>query len=211
MKHKAFTEIVAKSCRVPQKTVALFARNLKEAGLLTSGARGVNAPEMTVQDLTRMVISLCATDRPSEATGLTTRYCIAECPEDLTIEVQGKEVKILAGENLEGVLSGVLLAPTINLALLHPELTINWNTRTATLRLNGQAITFKAIDLSTDDSEGRGIITTRGVGGTDFLKMALPFYLEQMDGTTWESMVSEGRAQDAASQHIFGLRGNNDE
>lgn len=206
MKHKAFTEIVAHSCRVPQKTVALFARNLKEAGLLTSGARGVNAPEMTVLDLTRMVISLCATDRPSEATGLTNRYCIAECPEDVSIDVQGEEIDIPAGETLEGVLSGILLAPTIMLALLHPELTINWNTRTATLHLNGQAITFKAVDLSTDENDGRGIITTRGVGGTDFLEMALPFYLEQEDGTTWESMVSEGRAQAVTSKHVFSVK-----
>jgi hypothetical protein len=206
MKHKAFTEIVAHSCRVPQKTVALFARNLKEAGLLTSGARGVNAPEMTVLDLTRMVISLCATDRPSEATGLTNRYCIAECPEDVTITLGDGEVNFKKGWTLEDILSGVLMVDAITLMRLHPELTINWNNRTATLCLNGHNIHFKAADLSTDEDDGRGIITTRGIGGTDFAEMALPFYLEREDGTSWEEMTASGTAAKVASRHIFGVK-----
>ncbi|WPZ21626.1 hypothetical protein T7987_15900 [Sulfitobacter faviae] len=204
MKHKAFTEIVAHSCRVPQKTVALFARNLKEAGLLTSGARGVNAPEMTVLDLTRMTIALCATDRPSEATDLTERYCAAECSESTTIEVEGTEIGLSVDDTLESVLSSILSLHTIPLSLLHPELAINWNTCTATLGLNGQPVIFKAVNPADVKNAGRGIITTRGIGGSDFLEMALPFYLEQKDGTTWESMVKEGRTRATVSKHIFG-------
>jgi hypothetical protein len=206
MKHKAFTEIVAHSCRVPQKTVALFARNLKEAGLLTSGARGVNAPEMTVLDLTRMVISLCTTDRPSEATSLTNRYCIAECPEDVAITLGDHEVLFLKGFSLEAILSGMLSGDAMTLLRLHPELTIDWNNRTATLCINGQNIHFKAADLSTDEDDGRGIITTRGIGGTDFAQMALPFYLEREDGVSWEEMTASGTAAKVASRHIFGVK-----
>jgi hypothetical protein len=70
MKHTPFINLFSEKLGLPKKTVSLFARNLKEAGLLTSGARGVNAPDMTWVDLVRMTIAVCATDRPSEVVRL---------------------------------------------------------------------------------------------------------------------------------------------
>lgn len=74
MQSGPFIKFIADLCRVEEKTVTVFARALKEAGLLTSGARGVNAPHMLPLDAARLIVALLATDRPSEAVGLVNRY-----------------------------------------------------------------------------------------------------------------------------------------
>jgi hypothetical protein len=48
-------------------TVALVVRQLREHGLLTTGARGVNAPPMTPLDAARVLIALLVTDSPLDA------------------------------------------------------------------------------------------------------------------------------------------------
>ncbi len=45
----------------------MHARELRKAGLLTTGARGVNAPHMTTIDAARLLIALLTTDKPSQA------------------------------------------------------------------------------------------------------------------------------------------------
>src|SRR5262245_14138883 len=58
---------VAKGTEIPTATVAVYARVIREAGLLTTGARGVNAPQMTPLDGARLLLALVATDKPSLA------------------------------------------------------------------------------------------------------------------------------------------------
>lgn len=67
MKSGPFIKIVAQAYGVEESTVTLVARMLKEAGLMTTGARGVNAPEMTALDAARITIALLGTDRPGRA------------------------------------------------------------------------------------------------------------------------------------------------
>ena len=62
MKGAAFNHMIAQSLGKPEKTVSVVARHLKEAKLLTTGARGVNAPDMKPMDAARMVIALLTTD-----------------------------------------------------------------------------------------------------------------------------------------------------
>ena len=45
----------------------LYARNLREAGYIRSGARGVNAPEMTPIDAAALLTAILVTDRPNFA------------------------------------------------------------------------------------------------------------------------------------------------
>lgn len=52
---------------VAAPTVKEFARILKANGLLSTGARGVNAPHMTALDAARMTLALLGTERPSQA------------------------------------------------------------------------------------------------------------------------------------------------
>ncbi|PZO36598.1 MAG: hypothetical protein DCE92_08740 [Alphaproteobacteria bacterium] len=58
---------MAKSTGVPVGTVNLFFRNLREARLVTTGARGVNAPAMQRLDAARLLLAIAVTDRPVRA------------------------------------------------------------------------------------------------------------------------------------------------
>ena len=78
MKSGAFISLVAESYRVEPETVRLYARLLKSAGLLTTGARGVNAPDMTPLDAARMTIALLATDNPSKCVDRLKRFAALE-------------------------------------------------------------------------------------------------------------------------------------
>jgi hypothetical protein len=60
------SKIVAGATGVVPETVLLNTRILREAGLLTVGGRGSNAPAMTTRDAARLVIALLTTDRPSD-------------------------------------------------------------------------------------------------------------------------------------------------
>jgi hypothetical protein len=61
------TETIATATGVPKPTVALVVRSLREAGLLTTGARGRNAPRMTPLDAARILIALLGSERPVDA------------------------------------------------------------------------------------------------------------------------------------------------
>jgi hypothetical protein len=67
MRAGPFLSAVAAGLGVEAKTVRVFARELRLAGLLSTGARGVNAPDMTIEDLAKLIVAFLATDRPSKA------------------------------------------------------------------------------------------------------------------------------------------------
>lgn len=50
---------------MPEPTVTVVARALREAGLLTTGARGINAPEMSMRDVARLTLALMTGEPPS--------------------------------------------------------------------------------------------------------------------------------------------------
>lgn len=70
MRAGPFLSAVAAGLRVEEKTVRVFAREMRLAGLLSTGARGVNAPDMTIEDLAKLIVAFLATDRPSKAVEL---------------------------------------------------------------------------------------------------------------------------------------------
>jgi hypothetical protein len=63
----ALVRVVAAATETPEPTAAQFMRSLREAGLITTGARGVNAARMTFLDASRFLIALVVTDRPTKA------------------------------------------------------------------------------------------------------------------------------------------------
>lgn len=212
MKHHAFVEIVSQATAVPEKTVAIFARNLKSAGLLTSGARGVNAPEMTLLDLTRMVIALCATDRPSDAVEATNRYRTARCTNATVIKIANREIQVPVGEQLEDLLSNLLaipFAPFVNMSL---HLFIHWNRLEAELLIFGNRIIFGVSKTAAEtDAQSmgsfRGISTRRGLGSDELEQMVAPFFLEGVGGKTWEEIANDGNVAEVFAQYAFGLKG----
>ncbi|MBI6630703.1 hypothetical protein [Pontibaca salina] len=102
MKAAAFDKLIAQAYSVPLNSVTVHARNLKESGLLTTGARGTNAPDMKPLDAARMTIVLLSTDRPARAVESLSAYG------SLTLNTSYSEGDISAlGEDdrsLEGVL-----------------------------------------------------------------------------------------------------------
>lgn len=67
MKIGPFISVVASVYYQEEKTVTLLARYLKESGQLTSGARGVNAPEMSPRDLAVITIGLLISSKAKTA------------------------------------------------------------------------------------------------------------------------------------------------
>lgn len=63
----AMTKTIWAATGVAEPTVALVVRELREAGMLTTGARGVNAPQMTPLDAARVLLVLLVSERPADA------------------------------------------------------------------------------------------------------------------------------------------------
>lgn len=67
VKSGGFVSGMAAVLEIPEATVAGSFRVLRESGLMTSGARGVNAPDMTDLDAARLLIALLVSERPAFA------------------------------------------------------------------------------------------------------------------------------------------------
>lgn len=114
MKQGPFLQTIASALTQPFGSVKLYARELREAGLLTTGARGVNAPHMTPLDAARLVLAILATDKPSECVERVRRFGpIPYCPNSRSNctwreTIQPDEFhQIFVGETVEEVLAGM--------------------------------------------------------------------------------------------------------
>ena len=67
MKQAQFITLMSESLGVEEKTIKMIVRNLREAGLFTTGARGVNAPDIQPIDAVRVVIAVVASPSPGKA------------------------------------------------------------------------------------------------------------------------------------------------
>jgi len=74
MQAKKFNTLMSNAFAVPEKSVTVYTRMLKEAGLLTSGKGGRAAPHMTPLDAARVTIALLASDAPSQAVERVKRF-----------------------------------------------------------------------------------------------------------------------------------------
>jgi hypothetical protein len=61
-----FITLLSKTYGLHEPTVAAVARVMREAGWLTTGARGVNAPEMTHFDAARLTLALLSGEPPGK-------------------------------------------------------------------------------------------------------------------------------------------------
>lgn len=61
-----FISLLSETYGLPESSVAAVARVMREAGWLTTGARGVNAPEMTFVDAARLTLALLSGQPPSK-------------------------------------------------------------------------------------------------------------------------------------------------
>lgn len=59
--------LMATATEVPEATVVLFIRKLREDGLIATGARGVNAARLSYLEVARLLTALLVTDKPAKA------------------------------------------------------------------------------------------------------------------------------------------------
>lgn len=67
VKTTGFIDGIANATGFSSKTIRVAFRSLREAGLMTTGARGVNAPDMVSLDAARLLIWALVSDRPADA------------------------------------------------------------------------------------------------------------------------------------------------
>ncbi|MCA0850866.1 hypothetical protein [Salipiger thiooxidans] len=67
MKQAQFISLMSDSLGIEEKTLRIVVRTLRLEGLFTTGARGVNAPDMTPLDVARVTIAVVASSSPARA------------------------------------------------------------------------------------------------------------------------------------------------
>lgn len=112
MKSAAFNTMLSKALTTPEATVITFARRLKEAGMLTTGARGRNAPEMTPMDAARVTIAILTSDGPVHCVERVRRFGQIKYSPKFKKNFRGYETiqpdqfaSLFEGETLEEVLA----------------------------------------------------------------------------------------------------------
>lgn len=120
MKSDAFNHMIATALTTPKKTVIVYARLLKEAGLLTTGARGRHAPEMTPLDAARMTLAILTTESPSQCVERVRRFGQIKYSPTYKKRIRGYETiqpdqfdTLFKGETLEEVLAYIFSLPAV--------------------------------------------------------------------------------------------------
>ncbi|MDD9739228.1 MULTISPECIES: hypothetical protein [Alphaproteobacteria] len=216
MKSSAFIKIVAEAYRVEEKTVTLYARFMKEAGLITSGARGVNAPHMHPRDAVRLTIALLATGTAAHAVQLYQRFASMTYQPDRYNGPHPASLGVHEGATLESVLLHMFTADMFPEGVegggpfeCSPYLELQENQRIATIEhsplIDGKyqhgerkraglyfATRNRPEDMALEDRCAHGgIMVSRGIAPSALSQCALPFYLEWRDKVSWETMQKE--------------------
>lgn len=202
MKSASFLILVTEAFRAEGKTVNLFMRLLKEAGLLTSGGRGRHAPHMLPIDAARITIALLATDKPARAVDRLERF------RNLTFqpsESKGPFPPALGIEEeatLEQVLTNLFAADleTDDPFNCSPYVEVNENARRATIEFSNKGEKCGAVFRDTkrtdaqkayDRGELFGIRQSRGLASAELMQLYVPFYCERRDGKPWEEIEDD--------------------
>jgi hypothetical protein len=121
------TRTIAQATGVPERTVAMVVRELRTTGLLTTGARGVNAPAMTPLDAARVLIALLVSDRPVDAPKIVKDFGQLKCPyhwpERKSLLLQGVDLPggHLFEEGLAAIIKAIADMPERHLWALDPQ------------------------------------------------------------------------------------------
>ncbi|MCZ6770705.1 MAG: hypothetical protein O7G83_01805 [Proteobacteria bacterium] len=73
-KLSALVSVVARTLGLPEKTVAIYARHLREARLITTGGRGLGGADMTSPDCTNLLIAVAASNQAKDAAVTIANY-----------------------------------------------------------------------------------------------------------------------------------------
>lgn len=185
MQSGPFIKLISSTYRVDEKTVAVYARALKEAGLLTSGARGVNAPNMLPLDAARLTLALIATDKPSEAVELVLRYGAMKIRQtEATGDLSGK--LFAEDPTLEHVLVRAFAYDPETDAGESPYVEVRRNDKSAAIELLKTKAVFRDANIQnmslTDRQARAGIWRISGVIPTDLMKILVTLWADRFRG-----------------------------
>lgn len=197
MQSRAFIYVISQAYRVEIATIEVYARAMKEAGLLASGARGVNAPHMTPADAARMTIALLATDSPARAPEMVRRFGTIPFRPDRTDRSWGpypEALNITDGTTLEAAVTR-LFASDLGVFDAAPYLEIQENARSAKIELGSGVLFFQDAQRAPEQRDADradlfGIRRSRGLASVELMAVHVWFYLERRDGLTWEEHFS---------------------
>lgn len=173
MKSGPLIKLIAQSLDVEAGTVKVIARTLREAGWLTTGARGVNAPDMAPRDGARLLIAILTGAPPSRVLSDFQAYRALEVHPSFSEEAEQVK-KLLQCENLcvfedflEAIINGLVEDPVhfrdaIKLGdFLNIKITFNDKIETISLEINEELLKFynfekvrKAETLFIENSSG---------------------------------------------------------
>lgn len=74
MRQGPFIDLFSEVFGIEHKSVRVMTRALRDAGLLTTGARGVNAPHMTFQDAANLTVALLSGQPPGRINEVAPKY-----------------------------------------------------------------------------------------------------------------------------------------
>lgn len=205
MKSGPFIKLVSASYKVEEKTVTMYARLLKNAGLFSMGARGINAPDMTPLDSARITIALLATDRPARCVERVRRFGALRYQPTRSQGPHPAALGICEGVTLEAVLAHMFcaeLGSEESWSFSAPYIELQENARSAKIEHKGGFVIFKD-DFRTegqkndDASELFGIRRSRGVASFELMNLYVPLYVEMRDGMSWAEAPTRMQALNA--------------
>ncbi len=159
---------------------------------MTTGARGINAPNMLPLDAARVTIAFLATDNPSRAVERTIRFgaltlCSERCEGDLP-----EEWFPTADLTFENVMVRLFASGRGSLALnWAPYVEVNENAKTAKIEFFHDGVRALAFfqdadrsqaQLSADRAEHGGIRHLRGLAASDLFKLWAPLWASRYAG-----------------------------
>jgi hypothetical protein len=153
MKHQNVIDAFSDIFGLAPPMVGHVVRTLKRAGLLTSGARGVNAPDMTLVDAVKLVIFFAASDRPVEAVEVVQRFGNAKARSGYTPNATDGLEGFQKGAHLGPVLAAMMLALKNGKATKDVALEIHGREAHAVLAIDDSRIEF--MPLQDDDPRDR--------------------------------------------------------
>lgn len=195
--------MIARNYRVDEGSVKMFARLLKEAGLLSMGARGINAPHMLPLDAARLTLALLSTDSPARCVDRVRRFGPMKIAQSM-----GDPPKALIGDGdvtLEKVLVRAFCFDRNNIFNL-PYVEVNENYKSARMEFSkGAWANFKTTEpdedlMDSDRAERPGIRRTRALPPHELTKVALELWVDRFRGED-----DEGRPLDALHPSVQSL------
>lgn len=180
MQKGPFIKFIADALAEDEKTVAIYVRELLNAGLLTTGARGVNAPHMLPLDAARVVTALLATDRPSQAVEMVKRYGAMRAKAD---DASGYLAQLLADNpTLEQVMVRVIAFDPDETSDI-PDIEVRRWDKSVVVTAAGSKAIFHDAKSAEDLKERRGKLVSCGMMPAGLLGLAADMWVDRFRGT----------------------------